>query len=151
MSNLADWFQITIKFRGKCFECGKEITSGQQALWSKSIKAIKHLEDCSIRNAADLVTSSSKDSEESITHKQEIQFIRKQKKFLQASISQCFICRKEKPRDDKYDSNDYDYEDNSQSYICQSCLEREDAFEAYSQAFLQKINKYLKRMNEVYK
>ena len=38
MTNPIDWLEITIKFRGKCSECGKEITSGQ-AFWSKSTKA----------------------------------------------------------------------------------------------------------------
>ena len=40
LTNPNDWLEITIKFRGKCCECGKEITSGQ-ALWSKSTKAVK--------------------------------------------------------------------------------------------------------------
>lgn len=48
-NNASDWIPITLKFRGKCVECGKEITSGL-ALWSKSTRAIKHL-DCSVRNA----------------------------------------------------------------------------------------------------
>ena len=48
MTNPIDWLEITIKFRGKCCECGKEITSGQ-AFWSKSTKAVKHI-DCPTRN-----------------------------------------------------------------------------------------------------
>jgi hypothetical protein len=42
-----DWLQITIKFRGKCCECGKEITSGRAL--SKSIKAVKRIELLLIR------------------------------------------------------------------------------------------------------
>ena len=145
MSNLADWLAITIKFRGKCIECNKEIRSGEQALWSKSTKAIKHL-DCSLR-ISDQV-SSSKDDEESVTHKQEKQSIsRKQKRFPQITIpKKCFICGKEKSRDDECDSDDYaNYREvEPQSYICQSCLNREDAFQAYQHAFLQKIRRYLK-------
>jgi hypothetical protein len=145
MSNLTDWLAITIKFRGKCIECNKEISSGEQALWSKSTKAIKHL-DCSLL-ISNQVTSS-KANEESITHKQEKQSIaRKQKRFLQTTVpKKCFICGNEKTRDDEYDSDDYAHyrEDESQSYICQSCLKRKDAFQAYQYAFFQKIIRYLK-------
>jgi hypothetical protein len=153
MSNLADWFPITIKFRGKCFECGKEIASGQEALWSKSVKAIKHLEDCSVINAADQQTSVTKEHQgDYVTHKQEEkQLTRRPKRFLQTTLPKCFICGKQRSGVNEYDPNEYgDYEeDGSESYICQSCLQREDAFEAYQQSFLEKINKYLKRTNEV--
>jgi hypothetical protein len=144
MSNMTDWLTITIKFKGKCIECKREIRSGEQALWSKSTKAIKHL-DCSI-SSADQVTSN-KDEEESVTHKQEKQsVIHKQNRFLQTTVAKCFICGKKKTRDDE-NISDYDYrgrEIESNSYICQSCLQSEDAFQAYQNAFLQKINRYLK-------
>jgi hypothetical protein len=148
MSNITDWLTITIKFRGKCIECNKEIRSGEQALWSKSTKSIKHL-DCSI-SSADQVTAN-KDEEESVTHKQEKQsVIRKQNRYLQTTVAKCFICGNNKTRDDE-NISDYDYyndyrggEIESHSYICQSCLQSEDAFQAYQNAFLQKINRYLK-------
>jgi hypothetical protein len=145
MSNLTDWLAITIKFRGKCIECNKEIRSGEQALWSKSTKAIKHL-DCSLRSPEQV--TSSKDDEESVTHKQEKQSIaHKKKSSATYNPKKCFICGNEKTREDSDDYYD-DYrgigEIESQSYICQSCLKREDAFQAYQHAFLQKITRYLK-------
>jgi hypothetical protein len=56
------------------------------------------------------------------------------------------ICGKEEPVEDEYDSNEYPYiaESRSQSYICQSCLDSKNAVEAYRQALLQKIKKYMK-------
>jgi hypothetical protein len=65
LTNPNDWLEITIKFRGKCCECGKEITSGQ-ALWSKSTKAVKHL-NCPSRNANNKAIASMS-LEESTTH-----------------------------------------------------------------------------------
>ena len=145
MSNPIDWLAITIKFRGKCIECNKEIRAGQQALWSKSTKAIKHL-DC-LHRSSDEITSS-KDGEEPPTHKQKKQSIApEQKRFPQAKLpKKCFICGRDKTGGNEYDSDDYPIyrEVESQSYICQSCLQREDAFQAYQHAFLQKINRYLK-------
>ena len=58
----------------------------------------------------------------------------------------CFICGKAEPEEDEDDINEYPYlkEIKSQSYICKSCLQREDAFEAYREDFLQKIKRYMK-------
>jgi hypothetical protein len=68
LTNPNDWLDITIKFRGKCCECGKEIASGQ-ALWSKSIKAVKHL-NCPSRNVNNKAIASMS-LEEYATHEQE--------------------------------------------------------------------------------
>lgn len=107
MSNPTGWSAITIKFRGKCIVCNNEIRSGEQALWSKSKKAIKHL-DCSLGSSNE-VTSSRDNKEESPTHKQEKQFITpKQKRFPQPTLpKKCFIFRKKKIGDDEYDSGGY--------------------------------------------
>jgi hypothetical protein len=61
-------------------------------------------------------------------------------------VQRCLICGKEEPIEDEYDINEYPYLAGSrlQSYICQSCLDSEGAFEAYRQAFLQKIKRYMK-------
>jgi hypothetical protein len=39
-----DWIRLLVKYKGKCSSCGKEISAGQYALWSKNSKAIKHSE-----------------------------------------------------------------------------------------------------------
>jgi hypothetical protein len=39
---VTDWLEITITFKDKCNECGKDVLPGK-ALWSRSAKAAKHL------------------------------------------------------------------------------------------------------------
>jgi hypothetical protein len=126
----ANWILINLKFKGKCVECGKVITSGR-GLWSRSAKSIKHL-DCSVGN----LNIPSTNNQESSTHK----------RYRKTIVQRCLICGKEEPVEDEYDSNEYPYlaESKSQSYICQTCLDSEGAFEAYRQVFLQKIKRYMK-------
>jgi hypothetical protein len=131
-----DWILINLKFRGKCVECGKVITSGR-ALWSRSAKSIKH-PDCSLGQPNQPSTS-----EETESRNQETTT---QKKHRKTIVRRCFICAKEEPVEDEYDANEYPSlaESRPQSYICQSCLDSKGAFEAYRQAFLQKIKRYMK-------
>jgi hypothetical protein len=135
--SVMDWIPITLKFRGKCIECGKELTSGQ-ALWSKSTKSIKHIE-CS-QGKADQATSIS--IRESLNRKQEIKV--KNKRYEETMIQKCFIC--DKWVDDEYASFRYSnyIVNKSHSYVCQSCIQDENAFENYRQSFLQKIKKLIK-------
>jgi predicted nucleic acid-binding Zn ribbon protein len=135
-NNAADWILINLKFRGKCIVCGKEIKSGR-ALWSRTTKSIKHL-DCSVSN-----TSQSSESEGAISREQKTT---SQKRYKKAIVPTCFICGKPQPEGDEYDVDEYPYlkQVKSPSYICKSCLQREDAFDAYREAFLQKIKRYLK-------
>jgi len=139
-NNVIDWIPITLKFRGKCVECGKGISSGR-ALWSKSTKAIKHL-DCSIRKVEQ---GTSTDYERSTTNGKEFQSPRP-KRYWRTIIPKCFICGKDESVDDEYDFDESDsfIHDESQYYICRSCLQREDAFETYRQTFLQRIKRYMK-------
>lgn len=132
-----DWILINLKFKGKCVECGKIITSGR-GLWSKSSKSIKHL-DCSVGNFNQQSSNEETGSlQETPTHK----------KYRKIIVQRCLICGKEEPVEDEYDINEYPYlaGSRSQSYICQSCLDNEGAFEAYRQVFLKKINRYMKRV-----
>lgn len=139
-NNVTDWISITLKFRGKCVECGNGISSGR-ALWSKSTKAIKHL-DCSIRKAEQ---GTSTGYERSRTNGKEFQPSRP-RRYWKIIVPKCFICGKEEPVDDEYDFDESDgfIHDKYQYYICRSCLQREDAFETYRQTFLQKIHRYMK-------
>jgi hypothetical protein len=132
----ADWILINLKFKGKCVECGKVITSGR-GLWSRSAKSIKHI-DCSVGNS-NLPSS----NEETGHHNQEMST---HKRYRKTIVQRCLICGKGKPVEDEYDPSEYPYlaDSRSQSYICQSCLDSKDAFEAYRQAFLQKIKRYMK-------
>jgi len=38
-----DWINLIVKFSSSCKTCGKRISKGELALWSKSSKAIKQL------------------------------------------------------------------------------------------------------------
>jgi hypothetical protein len=133
--NVMDWIPITLKFRGKCIECGKELMSGR-ALWSKSTKSIKHVE-CSQGNTDQETSNNSRGSQ-----RQEIEA--KNKRYEETIVQKCFIC--DKWVDDEYDFLKYSnfIEDKSHSYVCRSCLQNENAFENYRQAFLQKIKKFMK-------
>ena len=131
-----DWILINLKFKSKCVECGKVITSGR-GLWSRSAKSIKHL-DCSVGNS-----NQPSSNEECGSHNQEPST---HKSYRKTIVQRCLICGKEEPVEDEYHSNEYPYiaESRSQSYICQSCLDSKNAVEAYRQALLQKIKKYMK-------
>lgn len=139
-NNITDWIAITLKFRGKCIECGKGITSGR-ALWSKSTKAIKHL-DCAIRKAGQ---ETSIDYERPAALGNELLSSR-HKRYWKTIVPRCFICGKEESVDDQYDFDDSNnfIHDKCQYYICRSCLQKEDAFETYRQTFLQKIKRFMK-------
>jgi hypothetical protein len=135
-NNATEWILINLKYRGKCIGCGKEITSGR-ALWSRATKSIKHL-DCAVSNA------NQASNPEDIAFQEQKTPTRRQ--YRKTIVQRCFICGKEEPDEDEYDINEYPYltGSKSQSYICKSCLQREDAFEAYKEAFLQKIRRYMK-------
>ena len=131
-----DWILINLKFKGKCVECGKIITSGR-GLWSRSAKSIKHL-DCSVGN-------SNQQSSNEVTGSHN-QLTSTHKTHRKTIVQRCLICGKEEPVEDEYDSDEYPYlaGSRSQSYICQLCLDSKDAFEAYRQVFLKKIKRYMK-------
>ena len=140
-----DWLEITIKFRGKCSECDKEITSGQ-AFWSKATKAVKHI-NCPTRKVNNQVIPST-NVEEFVSHDpEEKEFTNaQQRKSLQQTIElKCFICGNKTTSRNEYDSVEYhDYKNKSHhAYICQLCLKREDVYEAYQESFMQRVNKYL--------
>jgi hypothetical protein len=43
-TNGNDWINLTVKFSSSCKSCGKKISKGELALWSRSSKSIKHVE-----------------------------------------------------------------------------------------------------------
>lgn len=43
-TNGNDWINLTVKFSSSCKSCGKKISKGELALWSRSGKSIKHVE-----------------------------------------------------------------------------------------------------------
>lgn len=47
---MASWVKLTMRFPGRCLECGKPIATGQQGLWSRGV-GVKHVQCAS--SAAD--------------------------------------------------------------------------------------------------
>jgi hypothetical protein len=90
--------------------------------------------------------------EESTTHepgKKEFATAQQRKSPQQNIELKCFICGNKtktssNKNDDLVDYVDYYKDKSHHAYICQSCLKREDVYEAYQHSFLQTINKYLK-------
>ena len=103
-----DWILINLKFKGKCVECGEEITSGR-ALWSRSAKSIKYM-DCDVGKA-----NQASKNEETRPHNQDTST---HKRYRKTIVQRCFICGKEEPVEDEDDSNEYPYlaESRSQSF-----------------------------------
>ena len=129
MSNDAtDWIPISVKYRGRCVSCGVEMTSGL-ALWSKSTKAIKHL-DCYAKNA----------------NKQASDVQSVSRRYPHAILLKCFICGKEEYQEDESDLAALygNKQRKLNSFVCQSCLGKDGAFDTYRQTFLRKIKRYTK-------
>jgi hypothetical protein len=123
-----DWIRLLVKYKGKCSACGKEISAGQYALWSKSSKAIKHSE-CKVPPPT---TTEKRDPD---TNRQ------------QPTVAEvdCFICRR--PVTDNnygFEAGDYGRRAILQASICNRCLEDKNAYQNYQGAFLEKVHRVAK-------
>ncbi|HJU34850.1 MAG TPA: hypothetical protein VJ695_06990 [Nitrososphaera sp.] len=119
-----------VKYKGKCSACGKEISAGQYALWSKSSKAIKHSQ-C---NAPEPAT----------TEKRHTTLNRQQ--LAEAEAVDCFICGRPVARSDSgfEEALDYSRQAVSQAYICNVCLEDPNTYQNYQNAFIEKVHRLAK-------
>ncbi len=128
-----DWIRLLVKYKGKCSACGKEISAGEYALWSKSSKAIKHNE-CKATAKA-ITEKRSRDKN-------------KQHRTAAAGNVYCFICGMPVVAVDnsglEQDGNDHDRQTISQASICNRCLEDKNAYQNYQHAFLEKIQRVAK-------
>ena len=124
-----DWIRLLVKYKGKCSACGKEISAGQYALWSKSSKAIKHSECTTSQKAA--------------TEKRQVDTDRQ--KSVAAKVD-CFICGKPVARSDSgfVEADDYDTQAISQASICIECLENKNSYQNYQHAFLERVSRAVK-------
>jgi hypothetical protein len=122
-----DWIKLLVKYKGKCAACNNEISAGQYALWSRSSKAIKHIE-------CKAITRTPKKREEYTSRPQP------------AEIEvDCFICSRPIGYTDYgFEEVDYDRRAVSQACICNSCLEDNNAYQNYKQAFIEKAYKLAK-------
>jgi hypothetical protein len=125
-----DWIRLLVKYKGKCSTCGKEISAGQYALWSKSSKAIRHNE-CTVPQP--LSTTEKRDPDTN-RHKP-----------TTAAEVDCFICgRRVAGINWEFEVNDYGRQAISQASICNRCLEDKNAYQNYQRAFLEKVHRVAK-------
>ena len=125
-----DWIRLLVKYKGKCSICGKEISAGQYALWSKSSKVIRHAE-CAVPQL--LARTEKRDPG---TNRQQ----------PTAAEVDCFICGRPVAGTnwgfEVY--NDYGRQAISQASICNRCLEDNDAYQNYQHAFIEKAHRVAK-------
>jgi DNA-directed RNA polymerase subunit RPC12/RpoP len=125
-----DWIRLLVKYKGKCSTCGKEISAGQYALWSKSSKSIRHNE-CTVPQPP--ATTEKRDPDTN-----------RQKPMAAAEID-CFICGR--PVEDTswgFEVDNYGRQAISQASICNRCLEDKNAYQNYQHAFLEKVHRVAK-------
>jgi hypothetical protein len=126
-----DWVRLLVKYKGKCSACGKEIPSGQYALWSKSSKAIKHIECKTTYQTA-------------TTEKKQVDMNRQRS--IAAKID-CFICgRPVVAHNDSgfVEADCYGRQAISQASICNECLEDKNAYQNYQHAFIERVRRVTK-------
>jgi hypothetical protein len=128
-----DWIRLLVKYKGKCSACGKEITAGQYALWSKSSKAIKHSDCNTTTNSSQTVT----------TEKKQVDMNRQQS---MAAKVDCFICSRPVAHNDSefVESDSYGKQSISQASICNECLEDKNAYQNYQYAFIERVRRVAK-------
>lgn len=123
-----DWIRLLVKYKGKCSSCSKEISAGQYALWSKSNKAIKHIE-CKTPEPA---TAEKRNPDTNWQRPTAVEV-------------DCFICgRPVEGNNSSFESDDYGGEAISQATICNRCLEDKNAYQNYQHAFLEKVHRVAK-------
>ena len=113
MSDKESWIKLLVKYRGKCTVCGKEIPAGEYALWSRSLKAIKH-EKCETARAEPAVAV--------------------------ANELKCFICGRGAGCASCAFETDCNRAA-ADACICEQCFSERDAYQKYQQAFLAKMPK----------
>lgn len=118
----SEWIKLLIKFKGKCQICEKQILAGEYALWSKSSKAIKHL-DCNNNNKVKKETS---------------------EKAIVPNLH-CFLCgnavQDRLPND--FDLLNREYQKDT-IFLCKSCLENPKSYLKYQEIIYEKIKKIAK-------
>jgi hypothetical protein len=103
-----DWINLVLKFASKCKTCGNLMPKGENAMWSRSAKAVKHIE-C---HSNDLKSLSSPDSIHNLQLK-------------------CVICSKPAGCPACEFEEDCDRRTVSQLCICEECFHDPKALENY--------------------
>ncbi len=130
-----DWIRLLVKYKGKCSVCGKEISAGEYAFWSKSSKMIKHSE-C---EAPLPVTTGKSGTDKNRQHSTETINVN------------CFICSMPIAiTNSRFETDNYGRQALSQAYICNTCLEDKNAFQNYQHAFIERVRRATKLMTWTY-
>lgn len=128
-----DWIRLLVKYKGKCSSCGKEISAGQYALWSKNSKAIKHSECKASQPPATTEKKRGRNTN------------RQQQRTAAAAEVDCFICgRPVAGNNYVFEAGDYGRRAILQASICNRCLEDKNAYQNYQDAFLEKVHRVAK-------
>ncbi len=137
MTQVTDWLEITITFKAKCNECGKDVLPGK-ALWSRSAKAARHL-SCGKKIGNEVQTSSP-----TAQNIMETAFeLIKQDSVI--TELKCFICGMKTGCNECEYLTDCEPRTYSKYCICKECsIKQEESFHNYEQSFAAKTMKYLK-------
>ncbi len=125
------WVALLVRFAGKCKECGGPIPSGNYALWSKTLRAIKHLDCRDVR-----AMHKNKDDKSALI----------EETGTAATPSNCFICG---VRFHLYRSSlepDYYRSDHSLESICDECFAEPEVYYNYQQQFLRRVGRFRQRL-----
>ena len=116
-----DWIQLSVKFRGRCAVCSKEVAAGEIALWSKTAKAIKHIscqQPSTQAKAQHDIKQISHDTRE----------------------IDCFVCGMASQITVESQSGHY-LSDASQTHICDRCASEQGSYKRYQESFLKKMQR----------
>jgi hypothetical protein len=131
-----DWLEITITFKAKCNECGKDVLPGK-ALWSKSTKAARHL---SCDKTGNQIKTSSPMEQNTMETAFELT-----KRDLVVTELKCFICGMKTGCNECEYLTECEQRIYSKYCICKECIKQEEAFHNYKKSFAAKTMKYLNK------
>lgn len=134
-----DWIRLLVKYRGKCASCGKEIPAGEYALWSRTAKAIKHVQ-CGTgeggkggaEGQAGMTAKAGPAAGASTTAAAAV---------TKGGVLDCFICGRPAGCAECAFETVCDRQAVSQACICNTCMGSSSAYENYQQAFLREARR----------
>lgn len=129
------WIKLLVKYKGKCAVCGKEIPQGEYALWSRSSKAIKH-----VQCAEPVSVAAEKEGRVAMQLAPAMQAV------SAAPELKCFICGKNAGCPSCSFEQDCNRSVVSQACVCEQCMADQNAYENYQKAFLAKASKLLPKV-----
>ena len=126
----SDWIRLLVKYKGECKECGREISAGEYALWSRTSRAIQH-EKCNLESTL-VDRERNSDSNRGSSETVEVEL-------------SCFVCGQEESifRVGELNRSASGFRDrtgrdisSSDVHFCKNCISNPNAYENYQEAFL---------------